>query len=164
MSNIEKLNTKLDISWQIRQNLIRLKREIQDQDRLKKIKSLKKFNKGFSLSGLTICPEYTPTQALELDNWYGYSVIKTKHSSELGWIIRRLSKYFKDIFYGMEGREYFYDLLLVNLEKDCKEEKHIKEIFKNLIINAELILTYYENDKVFSDDVWKHLRDKKALN
>ena len=163
MNNIDKIRSKHDISLMIKRNLIRLKRDMNDQEFLEKIKKNNRF-KSFYLSGLTICPEDTSPKATELDSWYGYSIIKTNHSFELSWMISRLSRYFRNIFYGMEGREYFYDLLLVNLKKDCEKNKPLNTIFKNLLINAEVILTYYENDKVFSNDLWKHLKDKKKLN
>lgn len=164
MNNIEQINTKLNISLRIRQNLNSIKKNIENPKHLEKIRLLKKFQKGFSLSGLTICSEDMSSKRLELDKWYGYTIIKTAYSSELAWIISKLSMSFNKIFYGMEGREYFYDLLLVNLKKDCEKNKPLNTIFKNLLINAEVILTYYENDKVFSNDLWKHLKDKKKLN
>ena len=163
MSNIDKIKSKQDISSLIRSNLILLKKDIKDHEFLEKVKKIKGY-KRFSLSGLTICPEDTSSQATELDSWYGYSIIKTNHSSELGWMISRLSKSFRYIFYGMEGREYFYDLLLLNLKKDCDDKKPINTILNNLIISSELILVYYENDKVFSDNLWTHLRDKNKIN
>ena len=164
MQNISEINTKLNISFQIKRNLTQLKEDINDQECLDRIKNLKKFKKGFSLSGLTICAEDTSTKATELDSWYGYSIIKTKYLSELGWVINKLTNSFRHIFSGMEGREYFYDLLLVNLKKDCEDKKSLNAIFNNLIISSELILAYYENDKVFSDELWIHLRDKNKLN
>tara|TARA_B110000259_G_C13827613_1_gene327286 strand:- start:130 stop:621 length:492 start_codon:yes stop_codon:yes gene_type:complete len=163
MSNIDKIKSKQDISSLIRSNLILLKKDIKDHEFLEKVKKIKEY-KQFSLSGLTICPEDTSSQATELDSWYGYSIIKTNHSSELGWMISRLSKSFRYIFYGMEGREYFYDLLLLNLKKDCDDKKPINTILNNLIISSELILVYYENDKLFSDNLWTHLRDKNKIN
>jgi len=163
MNNIDKIRSKRDISLVIKRNLIVLKRHMNDQEFLEKVKKNNRF-KSFSLSGLTICPEDTSSKATELDSWYGYSIIKTNHSFELGWMISRLSKYFRHIFYGMEGREYFYDLLLVNMKKDCEDEKPINTILNNLIISSELILEYYENDRVFSDELWIHLRDKNKLN
>lgn len=163
MNNIDKIRSKHDISLVIKRNLIVLKRHMNDQEFLEKVKKNNRF-KSFSLSGLTICPEDTSPKATELDSWYGYSIIKTNHSFELGWMISRLSKYFRYIFHGMEGREYFYDLLLVNMKKDCEDEKPINTILNNLIISSELILEYYENDRVFSDELWIHLRDKNKLN
>ncbi len=163
MNNIDKIRSKHDISLMIKRNLIRLKRDMNDQEFLEKIKKNNKF-KSFSLSGLTICPEDTSPKATELDSWYGYSIIKTNHSFELSWMISRLSRYFRNIFYGMEGREYFYDLLLVNMKKDCEDEKPINTILNNLIISSELILAYYDNDEVFSGNLWKHLKDKNKIN
>ena len=163
MNDIDKIRSKHDISLMIKRSLKQIKRDINDQDLLEKVKKNKRF-KSFSLSGLTICPEDTSSKATELDSWYGYSTIKTNHSFELGWMISRLSKSFRYIFYGMEGREYFYDLLLVNLKKDCEDKKPINTILNNLIISSELILAYYENDEVFSGKLWKHLKDKRKLN
>ena len=53
MNNIDKIKSKHDISLLIKRSLKQIKRDINDQDLLEKVKKNKRF-KSFSVSGLTI--------------------------------------------------------------------------------------------------------------
>ena len=104
----------------------------------KKLLQGRSLERGFSAVGLVIADENVDFKNT-VDEWYGYTIIKSKYYRELTWMMNFILKIVSRYFRGMEAREYLYDHISRKILESLKYN-HINLVFKDVLDETERLI------------------------